>query len=314
VSRLRVLTVIAILIGGCAAPGASPLPGTQAAPTPPATAASPSDPTVGPTAPEGTPVPQLGLLLGSVVRPTVDVLTVRRGPSVSTAKVAVVTPSNVLLIGHMQTFEADGYTWYEIAVVSTTGQLPPLPEIGPRKEPLLEGWVAVAKGDTPYVERLTPRCPKVADLWNIAAMFDGERLACFGNDTIELVAVVTCTGCFGEAPIQAEPFWLARPAVTTFGFLSVSPLSAGRVAILDGHAAPTGPAHPPDGTIVRLRGHFDDEHARDCTIAMPLPGDTSDDPVLVPIDQASAELYCRQRFVVESYEVLGMDPDAPPPQ
>lgn len=36
------------------------------------------------------------------------------------------------------------------------------------------------------------------------------------------------------------------------------------------------------------------------------PGETP-----TPVDQRSAELYCRERFVVEDYEVLGTDEDFP---
>lgn len=32
-------------------------------------------------------------------------------------------------------------------------------------------------------------------------------------------------------------------------------------------------------------------------------------PALVPIDAANAELSCRREFVVESYDILGTDPD-----
>jgi hypothetical protein len=31
----------------------------------------------------------------------------------------------------------------------------------------------------------------------------------------------------------------------------------------------------------------------------------------VPVDEASTTLYCRQRFVIESYEILGTEPNFP---
>jgi hypothetical protein len=140
-------------------------------------------------------------------------------------------------------------------------------------------------------------------------MLESELLACFGDNSIVLEAVFGCGGCGGYIPATYEPTWLGHPYGFGFGLLSVAPLSAGRWGALVGHAPPSGPAAPPQGSIIRVRGHFDDKRATECEIALPLPGDTSDPPALVPVDKPSATLYCRQRFVVESYEILGTDPD-----
>lgn len=305
-SRVRVIAVLAILVAGCAAPGASFLP-SAASPDVPAAGSIP--PTVVPAGPSQTPGPQAGPLYGSAIRPIVAELSVRAGPSTSSTKKTVVTPKNVLVVHGLQSLDADGYTWQEVSAISTTGELPALPELLPWPAAPIEGWIAVAKGGTAYVEQLAPRCPSTIDLRNIVAMLESERLACFGATTIVLEAVFVCGGCAGEAPVRAEPVWLADQS-PRWGVLAVTPYREGSPGLV-GHSPPGGPAHPPDSTIIRVRGHFDDVAARDCSIALPLPGDQSETPVLVPIDQATAEALCRQQFVVESYEILGTDPDAP---
>lgn len=56
-------------------------------------------------------------------------------------------------------------------------------------------------------------------------------------------------------------------------------------------------------SIVRVTGHFDDAAAADCVVA---PGD----PDPEPISDVLAELFCSQQFVVDSYEILGVDEDS----
>lgn len=327
--RARVLAILAIFLTGCGAPGPigtgpsgeGSAPPTALPPTlgPTATAEAPSmDPTMGPIlstiAPAGplwTPRPAESPLLEAAIRPIVDELDVRDGPSTASKSLGTVTPDDVLVVGGGQSFEVDGFTWSRATVVSTTGRLPELPDMLPDDGEPLSGWIAVAKGSTAFVERLDPRCPSVVDLWNVAAMLDSELLACFGNETIELEAVFGCGGCGGYIPGSLEPTWLAHPYGLTFGLLSVAPLTRDRWGALVGHAPPTGPAAPLVGSVIRVQGHFDDERAGECRIALPMPWDSSDDPDLFPIDQATATLYCRQRFVVESYEILGTDPDFP---
>ena len=56
---------------------------------------------------------------------------------------------------------------------------------------------------------------------------------------------------------------------------------------------------------MQVRGHFDDPASTDCTIGL-VPWDLSDmQPD--PVPQSVARLWCRQQFVVETFEVIGTD-------
>jgi hypothetical protein len=59
---------------------------------------------------------------------------------------------------------------------------------------------------------------------------------------------------------------------------------------------------PAEGSTVRVTGHFSDPASTTCRIAI------SD---LMAVDPMIAELRCRERFVVDAFEVIGTDPDAP---
>ena len=78
-----------------------------------------------------------------------------------------------------------------------------------------------------------------------------------------------------------------------------------------GHRADGAP-RPPDipelgaeqaGSVLRVTGHFNDARSTECVIASGEPGEE------VPADDLAAEWYCRLGFVVESWEVVGTDPD-----
>jgi hypothetical protein len=71
------------------------------------------------------------------------------------------------------------------------------------------------------------------------------------------------------------------------------------------HFPPAGPARPEPGSILRVAGHFDDPAARDCRITL----FATDDLAELELAPATAVSACRQRFVVERYEVTGVAPD-----
>jgi hypothetical protein len=74
-------------------------------------------------------------------------------------------------------------------------------------------------------------------------------------------------------------------------------------AALDLHIAPdSGLAFPPEGSIVRVTGHFNDAAATTCVIT-----GTAD-----PVDPEAAVLGCREAFVVDAFEITGTDPDFSP--
>jgi len=72
------------------------------------------------------------------------------------------------------------------------------------------------------------------------------------------------------------------------------------------HIAPdSGLALPEGGSIVRVTGHFIDPASTTCSMSLP-DGEQSK-----PADPRTAELYCREQFVVDSFEVIGTDPAFP---
>jgi hypothetical protein len=93
--------------------------------------------------------------------------------------------------------------------------------------------------------------------------------------------------------------WLASP--TNVDIISVDPTD--RLGPFALRFPPDGVEVPDAASIVRVTGHFDDDAAGDCSVALGEPP--------APVDAQAADLYCREQFVVESLEVTGTDPDFP---
>ena len=133
---------------------------------------------------------------------------------------------------------------------------------------------------------------------NVEAMLAAERLACFG-ESIVLEGVYGCPICGATLPGLMSPLWLGYQE--SLSFLSVNPPADVGPLVL--RFPPDGPS-PAQGSIIRVRVHVDDPAAATCTGTWP---NSNGDMVAVP--SATMILYCREQLVVESYEVLGMDPD-----
>jgi len=327
--RLPLVCLLA-LITACAGPAApvasptpptaSPMPTFQATaatvqPTATASVSSPV-PTTEPTLePERTPEPIDGgwaqnpptpLLMNAAVRVRISELNVRELPSTSARRVGTLTPENILVVRSLP-FEADGYIWYSGVVVSATGELPPLPHHLLGVGDAISGWFAATKGSIAYVARVEPRCPAVVDLRNVAAMLPAERLDCFGDRPIELEGTFGCAGCSVEISGKYEPSWLTYPAPD---LLWEQPMEDPEPIRL--RFRPSGPDLPAQGSIIRVRGHFGDDAALQCSLATFYPWDRfADDPPLHEVAAVVARRLCRQEFVVDSYEVTGTDPDFP---
>jgi hypothetical protein len=306
--------LICIPIVGCAAPaGTSPSPSTTAtsstasAQTTPESAGAtiaptgPLLPTTGPTGPSWTPRPAEALLLNSAVSVVVDKLNVRNRPSVESKSLGVVARGDFLLIDGYGPFSHDGYLWYPAVFLAKAGE-PPSLGVDLRGSDGVRGWIAVGKGSTSYVKQLGPRCPSTIDLASLASMLGAELLACFGSNEIELTGTFGCGGCGGSRFGSWEPPWLAYP--TSYP-LAVYPVAGGGGAI--GVRLPPGRTEPPAGSVIRVRGHFDDPAAATCAISIPDPMHPNDE-TLVAIPTEAAQLVCAQQFVVENLEVLGTDP------
>ena len=179
---------------------------------------------------------------------------------------------------------------------------------------MVQGWFAAMRGSTAYVERLRPRCPDIVDLKNVGGMVPAEHLACFGTQSIEFEGTYGCPPCNPIPYGDFEPKWLADPAVYNL----VSEVG-GRMqgSSLTVRFPPDGPGPPADGSIIRVRGHFDDPAAGDCSIRWPDPWAAfleSDPREFDPAPAAVARHWCRQMFVVEHYDTIGTDPSLPGPQ
>jgi hypothetical protein len=324
--RRPIAATLALIVAACQSPSASSGPSGQAVPSPgasavgsaPASAPPPSDvpPSTEPSPSPQSSTPPSGFAVippGAAIEVRVAELNLRKQPSTSAGRVKVlergnllvVSPSDPISLGHGPV-QADGYTWYpviEVDVVDGDGELDPLPAnpilIGAEQT---AGWVATDDGRDSFVRQVGPRCPTTVDLVNVSAMLPAERLACFGAPIV-LEGTFGCGGCGGAHPGEFRPGWLADSL--NFNFLSEDVTETfGPLAI---RFAPSGPARPADGSIIRVTLHVDDARAARCRISELDSGPSAD--VLIPVPRETAVYYCREQLVVDSYEVLGTDPD-----
>jgi hypothetical protein len=210
----------------------------------------------------------------------------------------VVKRGALFLLSEFAPIHAEGYTWwFTEQIVAVDGGLPKLPEFPGRLD---GGYIALESATRAYVEVLPPRCPSTETLADAVGMLAGEQLACFGGRTLSFEGLYGCWICGDFDPVLYRPTWLAHP--------SLHALWPG--AYRDGPALmlhlPEDLSEPDPGSIVRMRGHFDDPRSSECSIEMP---EVLNRP---PVDDADAETWCRQHFVVEGYDVLGSDPSFPP--
>lgn len=304
--------IIVIALAGCSAPAASSGAASpnSAAPTASFATATSAGPT-GAIAPSPEPTPGVNpaaVVTGPfvpelAVRVVVDQLAVRTEPSTSAPTVGTLDRDDVLVL-HRWPSNAEGATWYRATRVASDGALPALPAYPLADQySKLGGWVAIESGTTVSVEPIRARCPTNVNLVNVSGMLGSEYVACFGGTTIELQGIFGCGGCGGEALGTYAPRWLIDPF--GFGLLSVEPNEMRGPLSL--HFPPDGVAEPDGASIIRVRGHFDDPRSLSCVVAL---GSVTD-PMAYPLAPALATGACRQSFVVETYKVLGVDPDFP---
>ena len=322
---------LALSLGACSGPTATSEP--TVTPTPAASAVANAEPSVSPvatslpspspSAPVASQPPQIGcqlasytgpwkvdaLLPGSAVQVAVAELNLREGPCTSSKRieklkrgeVLIVLPADVVQSGFGPS-RANGFPWYPVVKVQnagTDGKLPALPtnplNIGTEA---VFGWIAANDGAAkPYVTPLAARCPTTVDLANVNGMLPAERLACF-DGPIVVEGTYGCGGCGGSAGVIAKPQWLAWPL--EFDFLSVD--WVGQRGPISLHFKPSGPGRPPEGSIIRATVHVDDPASVKCSLQ------SADDPPFV-VPERVAVAYCRERVVVESFEILGTDPN-----
>jgi hypothetical protein len=238
---------------------------------------------------------------GTAVVVTVRGLRVRAEPSTDADIVAGLDREDVLRLMDWPEI-AQGYTWYPAQRLARGGSLPPLPAELEEGGGVF-GWVAVGDRDEDWVRPLAARCPVTVDLKHVGAMLPAEQVDCFGSQTLELEGAFGCGGCGGAAAGIFKPAWLASPLQQAY--LSVDPRE--RLGPLALSFPPNGPRVPGAGTIIRVRGHFSDSRADSCVISVPI----GSDEVFSDVPSRLAVGVCRQRFAVESFDKLGVDPDFP---
>ena len=280
-------SALGLLLTGCQGSSESAVAATVSAvassspsaePDSPAPSPEPASPSATSSTSETAP-PDVGnvpLPPGSQARVTVD-LRLRTEPGLNAAITSKLAAGTIVdLIGPPWQRDADGYVWRRVAVGSDSAERQ-------------GGWV----GDLPGGGFLTlepANCPTgTVDLQEVINLTEWERLYCLHGEELVLEGSVV-TGFGGMILGSFEPSWLAHP----FGF-------SGAIAAADGymmyHLTPgIDRVSAPDGTRLRLTGHFDDAAAESCRVA-------TDEPP-VPEPDALAISYCRERFVVTSVEVL----------
>ncbi len=180
---------------------------------------------------------------------------------------------------------ADGYDWYPVLYQSSTGET--------------SGWAAAGDPATPFLATLKPRCDDPSG----PILTEHEQLACHGTGSVTIEGTYGCGGCGGFAAGTFDPGWLANPIDGVYTLRATPGQGIGQI---DMHKPPdAGIELPAEGAILRVTGHFDDPAASTCFIA-PLEGE-----VPVPADERATLLYCRERFVIDSFEQIGTDPDFP---
>jgi hypothetical protein len=312
---------------GTPTPNATTAPSTsatgnagEATSSPPLT--SPSA-TATPAAAQGTATPAPGTLAPSdtsalqastAVRVTVAELNVRKGPSTTSERLATVDRGTVFVLDGYEPTLAEGYVWWRVMEVENLveGELPPPPS----KVDMFggaDGYMAIAKGSMPYVEALAPRCPATPDLANVSAMLTGERARCFADSPLTLTGTLMCGPCEWSGPPETyEPEWLAHESMA---WLTVAPNVEWQDLRLHfpPELAPDGvqvlrETQAIDGSILRVVGHFNDPRSASCVIELYVGDDTSH-----PVADSYAAQACRREFVVERFDVLGIDTEYDPP-
>ena len=234
----------------------------------------------------------------------VERLNVRALPTTDSESLGIVHTGDFLVIDGYGPFERDGYSWYHATFLAEGGEPPVSSLVDVRGSDGVRGWIAAAKGSIPFVQRLRPRCPATIELRTVQHLLGSELLACFGPTTIELTGTFGCGGCGGASSGSFEPGWLIEPV--NGNFLTEYPVTD-HVGPFAMRFPPAGPQQPPEGSIIRVRGHFDDPAATSCAISIFDPNEP-DSHDLVAIPSQAAELVCAQQFVVEEVDIVGTDP------
>jgi hypothetical protein len=288
VSALALLAIAGVL-GWAMFTGVPPSTADLGASSEPSASAMPS-PSVGATPtsePSATPVPTPGFEVPAGILPpnsravvTLDGLRVRDAVGLNATVLETLPADTVVEVDGWGPRVVDGIDWYDVSYDDNR-----------------TGYAALGSGGVRYLELLPPRCQEgEPDLAALVRLTVWERLACFGNRSLTVTGTYGCIcGLYFPADANFEPGWLAGPSLAWF--------ASGEVTLRFPPEAGLG--LPPLGSILRITGHFSDPASTTCVLKGAYGG-AGPDPRI-------AELYCREQFVVDGYEIIGTDPDFPYP-
>jgi len=245
---------------------------TSEAPAPSATSSPSSTP--GPT--PAFEAPDDILPPGSRAVVSLDGLRIRNAPGLDAGVYDTLAADIVVEVDGWGPTVVDGIDWYWVV----------------QRDGSLAGYAAAGSGEDRYLELLPPRCQVgEPDLAALVRLMPWERLACFGDRLITVTGTYGCPVCGEWVPGSYEPSWLANPQNLNY---------LGWPEAIALHFPPeAGLNAPPNASIVRVTGHFSDPASTTCVIELGA----------MPVDPVVAELWCREQFVVDSYEITGTDPD-----
>jgi hypothetical protein len=299
--------------GGTAA-GESPSAATSALPTPSASSSEMATGTPAPTPAPATPTPaptpgQSGsppvslpanlLPPGAVIEIAVEGLHLREEPSTDAPIVATMRAGDAAFVTdhiYVGPVRFDGYEWYRVEY-SGGADVWPWNDVAPREYQV--GWMAAGTAETRFATLPEVSCPIAPVTLELLALelTAWERLVCLRDSAIVVEGTFGCDGC-GGATHGAAPVWLADPTqhspiadrYESYPFIRI--------------AVPPGTRVPADRDIVRATLRVDHPAAATCTYAPSL------DDAEVPTedyDPVAVRTYCRERLVLDSFEVLGRD-------
>ncbi|MEO7266727.1 MAG: hypothetical protein ABIY36_01815 [Candidatus Limnocylindria bacterium] len=278
--------------------------------TPPASGSDEPSPSIDPSAtdiasPTADPAAHPA---GTVVSTSVDLLSVRTGPSIDVTRLGSLALGEPAYVVAGPT-AADGFQWYQVAGLGipwghgcTTGETEPI------TCPNWFGWVADASdAGEPWLTVHDLGCP-ARPLTAESVMVDRtkiERLACFGSDAFTFRAwwppVPEDAAVGGACSAQDEPSgWLLCQNIN-YNFVMLDedqgfgPPGIGAVVSINPGSALSMPA---PRQWVELTVHLDDPAAQGCDDAAAADDGYSDAP------DEQLVLECRAEMVVESVEVV----------
>jgi hypothetical protein len=281
-----IAALAAVLVIGCASPGASPSgPSSTKSPRPtdsgPPSAVPPPAPS---EAPQVSPsAARIGV--GTAVSAGADI-ELRAGPDPASDPTGTVQSGSTAWIATERL--ANGTTWYQVVPLDPAASWMP-------------GWVASAEADA-SLSPINLGCDAIGVSASLLAGLSlGDRLACYAEPFTFAARIVDCN-CDIDGGF-VEPEWLGVSGVTgPDGRVTALLVDENRTAapsdtrewlLLRLDPAATAPDPVPFGTLVEITGQFDHPAAASCVV-----------PEGVEMHPADPVLECRTSFAVTAIKPL----------